>query len=768
MGGVTTCSRDDLRMQVEKLKLRNTLMPHEHDFLDQLCVHGNEIEVQLAFEKLSDEDLFFESTTPRSMGGVSSPLSTDTGDDCWFITEEGESAETSSSEGGEIKDDRDAPPTSDHDESPEGITVPTDKKKEEKDAPNNKVDGSDDPAVIDKLKDVPKPAPATRRKSTGSAVRLLALEARKRNNEMHGRMWKAHETGLAVTQNASRNSLMQRRDSSSGGSTSTAARLQRASAIMSGGREGGAGDNDIFRTRNAVDARIKATAMLFSKSPGTGGGSLNGIGRPPRRYQRSQSLLSTPPPRMPGRVGFGSSGGSGSDSQRNVSDNTSRSTGSRKSVTFNIDPSHLNNRVGLPPMSRPKFRRAISDSFQYNAKKELEDDKAGTSDPSTPVVPRTPFGSEQRSESNASIPSLHHGHPIRSDSISSIPSIHHATAIRQDSISSIPSIHHGHPIRQDSIGSIPSIHHATAIRQDSIGSIPSIHHATAIRQDSISSIPSIHHARAIRSNSVVSGSSFPSLHHGHHVGTDIDMYSESTLGDGFGTNAQTLEDLAFQQDAKARWLSQYYATSEEVATAWLNGSNTSNNMVPLDVAIPMSSTSETEDSTNPSGTVTALTGDEDDPLSPSSVPKKRFQKPVLMRLASRSNDNGMGVEVTEMSERSQDEEYFLYPSESQLPEFRTMRSLGDMSIRSVSSHDAFDSSFRTGERHPEIFRNIKRSLSDEDMSNLFLGSSGKFFGCCILFGIQRLPVCHSFVNLLFLSFISSVTFGSPWWQEKCS
>lgn len=60
---VSTNSRDSLRLQVQKR--RTSLTTQESFFLDDLLMRGNEVEVQLALEKLQDTNIFFDHSTPR-------------------------------------------------------------------------------------------------------------------------------------------------------------------------------------------------------------------------------------------------------------------------------------------------------------------------------------------------------------------------------------------------------------------------------------------------------------------------------------------------------------------------------------------------------------------------------------------------------------------------------------------------------------------------------------------------------------------------------
>ena len=147
---VSSSSREGLKRHI--LERRTSLTLSEQAFLDSLVVHGNEIEVQLAMEKLQDEDLFFDYETPRHL----------------------------------------------------------------KYHPDTDTSNSDDE---DDIK-VPRPGLLDRQFSTGSQRRLQVLEQRRQESRATSQMWKAHENGIAVTPAGSKISLMLRRDSSFGSSTS--------------------------------------------------------------------------------------------------------------------------------------------------------------------------------------------------------------------------------------------------------------------------------------------------------------------------------------------------------------------------------------------------------------------------------------------------------------------------------------------------------------------------------------------------------------------
>jgi hypothetical protein len=748
----TTCSRDDLRLHIEKR--RKSLMQHEHAFLDHLCVHGNDIEVQLAFDRLTDDSIFFEHHSPLSTASTeSNSCFNEEDDDDDDDNDLGASGTTSASdplikalpkEDGEV----------DHPATVTVDTNPTDTVTDGKggNEPPNK-------AAIER------PSMAGRRSSSiGSLRRLEALEARKQNNELHGHMWKAHATGLALTQNASRQSLNMRRESSSntsGGSGSGSSggnkmfRAPRRGSTTSSSLNCKAGGGAIFRRGSLEGASSSTNSVLLRKSQKAAAAAA--LGLPPRRmHQRSRSMSLQAPPRM----------SLFQDSPGNMSESTIRSNTSRKSVTFNVDPSQSQPTRGT---GKHTFRRSNSDVLPPHVRLDDEDATA-TKTPEVPapaisVSNEPPLQSRaqlpallDRLESNASsvmsIPAIPHAQPIRSESMGSasdVPSIQRATMIRSDSLaSSIPSLHHGHALHgsgddeSPTASSTPGLRHAHPLgRGESSGSIPSLHYAHHVHGDDsvatshAASIPSLHHAHPLRSESI---GSIPSLHHAHGLITDDQergIYAQN-LRDNFGTPA----DMVVLQDAKANWLTQYYGTSDDIAASWMAASNselTTTDIIPLNVTIPSTTATIT------SATTQSTTGELDDADDADDQQVHRH-KTVLMRLASRSGCyEGEGVEVTELEQPPQrvhhpdHEEFFLYPSGVNQPMdssgnsesdarnvFRNMKSLGDISVRTVSSYDdaGESSEMGYGRRHDDIFRNIQRSLSDQDMSNLFLGSSG--------------------------------------------
>jgi hypothetical protein len=217
-------------------------------------------------------------------------------------------------------------------------------------------------------------------------------------------------------------------------------------------------------------------------------------------------------------------------------------------------------------------------------------------------------------------------------------------------------------------------------------------------------------------------------------------------------------------DAKALFLQQYeYAASDDIANAWLQqyqqeqerqyqeqqerqgaGHDFSSvSSLPDNVTFPSTDTADTtqamsaQDDTadavvSPLNTSTATTKGlvrleehllQTTPLpllaAVTPPPPSNTTKPVLVRLASRNAYDGEGMEVTELEDKEDDPmQQYHQQQQRNDPMYMSMISM-DNSIRTCSSWE--DQSVR----HPEIFRGLQRSLSDEDMTNLFLGTNGK-------------------------------------------
>ena len=645
---VSSSSREGLRRHIQSKQ--KSLTSGEIAFLDELVVSGNEIEVQLAMERLQDEDLFFEYQTPRHQDEmIPSGFTSGSGSEM-----------TRSASWNEHEHE--------HEHEYERDIAPS-----------------------------PRPS-LERQSSCGSQRRLQILQERKQQSKSLAKdLWKAHESGLHISLGASqRNLMMMRKRESSTGSNSYS--YSNSNSFGSCHRMAARRSSDIFRARRAAAASQKPTSA------------------PPRPYRRSQSLVAGVPPIPP---------------PRSLQEGRRSSTGSRKSVTFH-------HQTDGAPKRRPSrtslLRRSQSDQIMYS---HLPEDTTTTTTTATTAIqePSSTSTLTSSSQSVTSIPSLHPAHPIRSESngsMGSIPSLHHGHPLVDDaSCGSIPSLHHGHPIRSDSIGSIPSLHHGHSVHSltSNAASIPSLHHGHPIHSPSAASIPSLHHGHPIRSTSL---GSIPSLHHGHLLVDD----STSTVGENgpelVVPKEQGVGPFSASQDIAAAWLQQQQQQPQPVSTVHDEGYSS----LPENVTFPsIASTETTQASTLPSPQ------EEDDDeqscedvglnLSSLSSPAK---KPLLMREASKNFYQGEGIEVTELETTTKNH---LPPRPCS---FRRLTSM-DLSVLTCNSFDTGYSGYYGYQRdgYDNVFRDttiattagnedrmLRKCLSDEDMSNLFLGSSGTF------------------------------------------
>ena len=304
---LSTSSRRSLR--IEMAKRRASLTPQEHSFLEELLVHGNEIEVQIATEKLMDDAIFFEASD----------------DDGWRSSIIRMGRETS------IRT---------HTSETSSRTVAEE-------------DGSV-PSTVQLLS-------ADNVMTAGSELRQERLQTRK-NSQLFGKIWRAHESGLAVSKTGSKRSVMRR------------------SASLSGNKRTGLSqaNDDIFR-RNAPmkDSKSDNTRSMVRRSSMrrmTSDGST-------RSRNLSVTFGALPPPRQP--------------SQRVTSDDSSAysATALRKAAPVRSD-SVTSVASALRELQHPNPVRA---------------DSIGS-------IPSLHHGHEVHSPTH-SIPSLHHAHSIRSGSL---------------------------------------------------------------------------------------------------------------------------------------------------------------------------------------------------------------------------------------------------------------------------------------------------------------------------------------------------------------
>lgn len=724
----------------------NTFTASERLFLEQLTIEGTDSDVQKALETVEDEDLFFEHATPRNrthdnIGLDINPSTSSAADDA---TRDAEAASVATSE----------------------------RRGLDKTATLSTLTDTVDSRRRSSTSSTKPPIPAT---ILGSQRRREVLQRRRSDTSLNmATLWRAHETGLAVTSMGSQKSLLRRESSIS----SIGSNMSGLSVLFGNRPHPGAGQ-DVFRTEGVGKKEGDSKpAMRLVVSPRPIPPAM--IRRSRHRRSKSASLLSPiknlpkiseKPPAKP------------SIPQR------AKSYVKRRSVTFHDIDEELEfdkdleskaidavDAVDTIPKRSQMVRRAVSDShiaFPQHANEQTEK--------------KTPPTME-REASMSSIPSLHHGTPIRQDSISSIPSLHHGNPLRDSmsmmgqSTSSIPSLHQGTPLRDSmsmmgqSTNSIPSLHHGAPLRDSismmgqSTSSIPSLHQAkplrdsmsaatfaslrpaNPLRQDSGMSFPSIHHGNPIRQESV---SSFPSLHHGRPIRQD------SVASSIAPTDALTQDQIVRQ-----------FGVTDEMASAWLKLSSSKTTVddgehrsslvsnitmpasLPSDVTIPDAPTAPTISTAADAGelpdgataTTVATTVVENDDISlltPATPARQAITslvgtrpKPLFLRQASRNVYEGEGVEVTELDDRpidaalSETDSYYYPYQPDNNGVFRTILPFSQNygSIRTAGSFDdvSLFSSFGQQQRTSEVFREIRRSLSDDNLSN-FVGGKNKEF-----------------------------------------
>lgn len=357
LSGESICSREGLRQDLAKY--RKSLTGRERGFLEDLVTHGNEAEVALARERLSDETLFF--------------------DDSWC----------------------------------------------------------EDKNIIDSTNDVESEGSFRQSASTRvSSERAQKHLEQRRKTGWHGKMWKAHEFGVAVSVTGLQKSLARRSLSTSRISDIKREAAVRNSSFLStlttellleGGPIHRPGEIDIFRGGNTSDMATIETGNALIKPPPIG-------------------LI---------RV---------------------TSDGSRKSVSFRENEFTKEARQRVSPMIPRRIRKADrQSSIDIMALDSSAFDVLGGVTSSSRIIdsyniiPRAPL---LPGDSMSSIPSLHLARPLRSESMSSIPSIRHATRIQSDSnLTSIAPIPRVSPRRTDLIASstVPlSLHKANPVHSDSI------------------------------------------------------------------------------------------------------------------------------------------------------------------------------------------------------------------------------------------------------------------------------------------------------------
>jgi len=536
-------------------------------------------------------------------------------------------------------------------------------------------------------------------KIIGSQRRHHVLQRRRSESSINlTKLWRAHENGLAVTVSGSRKSLL-RRESSVSSFGSAVSGMSGLSVLF--GKQAHPAQYEIFRSGNDdgkyITPKNNKSKLQRSLPPMTR--------RSPNLRSKSMTLAMLTSPR--------------DSSQRSLPKipepsnfsnprSSSASYGRRKSVTFHEFDEQLEfdtNKETTSIITVDNLEtNKISSTQQQIPKKSI---RRAVSDSQLPFTDEFNDDQEQkkqllqRESSNSSIPSLHHGQPLR-ESISSVPSLHHGNAIRQDSLASFASLHHATPIRQDS---------TSIIEQNSVASFASLHHGNPVRQDSLSTIPSLHHGRPICQYGVTEevASAWVQL--------ESSSQSESELIDG---EQKQMSPVVLPHDMTL------IPTSRIIA----------NTIYDDDLSV-FPAISKREDSASP-------------------------PKPVFLRQASRNVYEGEGVEVTEIEDAPIDDDNLRYQYREPLNPVRNLSlfSNNDFS-RSIRTANSFDdvslfSSFGKQQRTSDVFRNLRRSLSDENMSALFLGPSKEF--------LLRIPNSSDASSETFVDEISDG--GSTSWEME--
>ncbi len=741
---VSVCSRNTRDSLRRNVSMRcNTFTESERLFLEQLTVDGTDEDVERALQTVEDQDLFFEhSSSPRhleqsdsAIGLNINPSTSSAPDDA---TRDAEAASVATSE----RRGLDKVATN-------SLTTPDDGRR-------CSSSSSSTPQIPSNI--------------LGSERRQQVLQRRRSDASLNmANLWKAHETGLAITSLGSQKSLLRRESSIS----SIGSNMSGLSVLFGNRPHPGATEQDVFRAdgggKNAPN-KGRPERPIPAPRP---------FARPmiPRsRLHRSKSITIATLNRNFTKTKSKPSGLS--NKQR------AKSFSKRRSVTFhsideelefdkNLESTAITpgNAVETIPKRSQIVRRAVSDSNIANSQEPGEEDASGEH---KHIL--------EREVSTSSIPSLHHGTPIRQDSISSIPSLHHGNPLRDSmsiagqSTSSIPSLHQANPLGDSmsvmgqSISSIPSLHQAIPVRdslstirrdstasattfaslrpanplrQESTTSFPSLHHGNPVRQESMSSFPSLHHGNPVRQESM---SSFPSIHYGKPIRQDS---VASSIAPDAMTQDQITRQFGVTDEIAAAWIQ--LSSSSTTVDASRNRSLTSSTTQPSlsdDLELPSAPTAPTISTALDAGEnvdgATATTADsstDDASLLTSSSTRQAISrlvdsrpKPVFLRQASQNVYEGEGVEVTELDDRpiegtlSETDSYY-YPYQQDNSVFRTasLFSQNYGSIRTAGSFDdvSFFSTYGQQQQTSEVFRDIRRSLSDDNLSH-FIGQDKEF------------------------------------------
>lgn len=701
-------TRDSLRRAV--FSRRTSFTEPERLFLEQLTVEGNDRDVERALQTVEDLDLFFEQTPDDNI----------------------EICSREPSLGLDISNDGFGPDDATRDG--EAASVATQERM-----------------------GLSKGSPANKSKRLGSMKRLEVLQRRRSDASLNmASLWRAHATGLAVTPVGSRRSL-HRRDLSTSSISSIGSNMSGLSVLFGNRPHPGASQDDIFRSDDPSKKEINGKGIVKTSTPG----------KPPRKLTPSRKLPPMPMGRPIRSAHRRSKSATLFSPQRNLpkisetgpgkrAHTRAKSFGKRLSVTFHhIDEElefdkELEAQAVTPvnAVSQPTMRHASLDSNIS----EVSKDQPLQRETSNSSIPSLHHGTPIRQESISSIPSLHHGTQLKDassvagQSTSSIPSLHHGTPLRDaasiagQSTSSIPSLHHGHPLsdaslstmqRDDSVATFASLDQANPVRQDSVASFPSLHHGNPVRQESTSTLPSLHPARPIRQESNIPPNALTQDEIVHHFGVTEQMASAwIDLAASSACPSLASEDCLSLECVEKR-TSSVSALTQPTLPSDLRISNAT-------TATTIATTAATE----PTVGTTIDGGDDVSLLTPTST-RGAFtldsrQKPVFFRQASENVYDGEGFEVEELDDRpldgtlSETDSYF-YPHQQDTGVFRTVslfpNNMNNGTIRTAGSFDdvSLFSTYGQQQRTSEVFREIRRSLSDDSLANFVGGRKKEFF-----------------------------------------
>ena len=335
-------------LQVEMDKMRRSLTLVEQAFLESLVVNGNEVEVQVARKRLSDISIFLPHEDEK--------VENDHRDDEGF----GDSIAIGRGTSVDIECDFDIQPSK--------------------------------PAAPQR--------PSIVRRSSVKVVQ--ALESR-RTSEVHGKIWKAHESGIAVTENGARK-LASRRSSEAMVRESSFMSSATRALVMEGGTTE-QGSSGIFRESSSTTIE-KQQQALFNTIDAVSPIMPKSIMRP----SELPSPLSVAP---------------------------MRPNAFRKAVSFHKDE---------PRQRSQSFSKATSTQVPKNPmRREVSDLSLGSECGESHI-----FSSTSTMEASAS---LQKGNAATPSSLASFPSLHEANTIQSESAVSIPSLHRAAPVRSESIAS---------------------------------------------------------------------------------------------------------------------------------------------------------------------------------------------------------------------------------------------------------------------------------------------------------------------------